>query len=205
MGRRLRRDRQPRTAGAGCRCDCRDAEPGSRRRDGPPGRSVALVEFGAVVTLARDPQPPKTSALGRKPTWQQRWEARSQLKFEQRAVDARTVRDRMVFATGVDGARYVVRAVPNGSALRTAGARGDGIFFLFELVVAIVAATIEAARKRRRTGWTVGVLAPPKRWRAQRVIFRESIDDEAAIAARVREIADMIEGGRFPGARSRGA
>jgi hypothetical protein len=67
------------------------------------------------------------------------------------------------------------------------------------LLVDPVIALIQLMRKRRRSGWTVGVVRAPTAWKGEKVMFRETVDDEAAIVPRVRELAAQIERGAIPG------
>jgi len=97
-------------------------------------------------------QPP---LLGRKPRWQQRWEARSQRRFEEQArrVDAQTLRRARLDQRlrGADGREYVVRGVRRGESLRLLDGGSDS---LVGLLITLVGWLISLTLK----GWRVGVV-----------------------------------------------
>ena len=134
--------------------------------------------------------------MGRKPRWQSRWEHRSQQRFDQQSVDAKIWQTRNADVHAPDGTHYIVRTVPNGQPLREPGGYGDTSGL--EIPVMIAFSISAAVRTRLRTGWTIGVLTAGTAWRGEKVVFKETVIDESAIEARVRELADAITKGTSP-------
>jgi hypothetical protein len=50
-------------------------------------------------------------------------------------------------------------------------------------------------RKRRRSGWTIGVVRAETLMRREKVVHRETVYDEAEIASRVHGLAESVEDG----------
>lgn len=139
----------------------------------------------------------KVSPLGRKPKWQCAWEDRAQRKFEQQTVDAKIWKARQADVHAPDGTRYVVRTVANGEVLRELegfDAGGSGLGIAFE----VASELFQAVRKRRRSGWIIGIVRAESTWHSEKVVFRETVTDEPSIAPRVRELAQAIEDGTIP-------